>query len=154
MLIATFFSTITFGIEHGILIGVGLSLIVLIFRTSRPYVTELGKVPNSDFYRNKHRFNEVVTDKDILVFRFDAQLFYANSNYFRDKLDEMVEEKGKALKLIVLDAESINRVDSTGIEMLKERIKYYNKRNIAFYFAGVKGPVRDAFFRGGVLEVV
>ena len=37
--------------------------------------------------------------------------------------------------------------------MLKERIKYYNKRNIAFYFAGVKGPVRDAFFRGGLLEV-
>ncbi|WP_237276557.1 SulP family inorganic anion transporter [Tenacibaculum ovolyticum] len=154
LLIATFFSTITFGIEHGILIGVGLSLIVLIFRTSRPYVIELGKVPNSDFYRNKHRFNEVVTDKEVLVFRFDAQLFYANSNYFREKLEEMVEEKGKTLKLIVLDAESINRVDSTGIEMLKERIKYYNKRNIAFYFAGVKGPVRDAFFRGGVLEVV
>ncbi|PKH50266.1 sodium-independent anion transporter [Tenacibaculum sp. Bg11-29] len=154
LLIATFFSTITFGIEHGILIGVGLSLIVLIFRTSRPYVIELGKVPNSDFYRNKHRFNEVVTDREVLVFRFDAQLFYANSNYFREKLEEMVEEKGKTLKLIVLDAESINRVDSTGIEMLKERIKYYNKRNIAFYFAGVKGPVRDAFFRGGVLEVV
>jgi SulP family sulfate permease len=154
LLIATFFSTITFGIEHGILIGVGLSLIVLIFRTSRPYVIELGKVPNSDFYRNKHRFNEVVTDKEVLVFRFDAQLFYANCTYFRDKLDEISEEKGKTLKLIVLDAESINRVDSTGIEMLKERIKYYNKRNIAFYFAGVKGPVRDAFFRGGVLEVV
>ena len=153
LLVATFLSTIFFGIEQGILMGVGLSLVVLIFRTSRPYVIELGKVPSSDFYRNKNRFKEVTIESEILVFRFDAQLFYANSNYFREKLDEMTEEKGKSLKLIVLDAESINRVDSTGIEMLKERIKYYNKRNIAFYFAGVKGPVRDAFFRGGVLEV-
>jgi len=154
LLVATFFSTLFLGIELGILTGVGLSLIVLIFRTSRPYVTELGKVPNSDFYRNKNRFTEVSVDKEVLVFRFDAQLFYANSSYFRDKLDEMAERKGKALKLIVLDAESINRVDSTGIEMLKERVKYYKKRNIEFYFAGVKGPVRDAFFRGGILEVL
>lgn len=154
LLVATFFSTIFFGIEHGILIGVGLSLIVLIFRTSRPYVVELGKVPNSDFYRNKNRFKEVITDEDILVFRFDAQIFYANSNYFREKLEEMTAKKGENLKLIVLDAESINRVDSTGVEMLKERIKYYNKRNIEFYFAGVKGPVRDDFFKGGVLDVV
>ena len=154
LLLATFCATIFFGIEQGISIGVGLSLIVLIFRTSRPYVIELGKVPNSDFYRNKNRFKEVITDKEVLVFRFDAQLFYANSNYFREKLDEMTEKKGKALKLIVLDAESINRVDSTGVEMLKERIKYYNKRNIQFYFAGVKGPVRDDIFKGGILEVV
>ncbi|QXP73411.1 solute carrier family 26 protein [Tenacibaculum sp. HL-MS23] len=153
LLIATFLATIFFGIEYGILIGVSLSLVILIFRTSRPYVIELGKVPNSDFYRNKNRFKDVIIDDKILVFRFDAQLFYANSNYFHEKLDEMVGEKGKLLKLIVLDAESINRVDSTGVEMLKERIKYYNKRNIAFYFAGVKGPVRDAFFRGGLLEV-
>ncbi len=154
LLVATFFSTLFFGIEYGILIGVGLSLIILIFRTSRPYAVELGKVPNSDFYRNKNRFTEVVIDNEVLVFRFDAQLFYANSNYFRDKLDELTEEKRGALKLIVLDAESINRVDSTGIEMLKERIKYYKKRNIEFYFAAVKGPVRDAFFRGGLLEVI
>lgn len=152
--IATFFSTISLGIELGILIGVILSLVVLIYRTSRPYVTELGKVPNSDFYRNKNRFEEVIIDKEILVFRFDAQLFYANCNYFHQKLEQMSEQKKGSLKLIVLDAESINRVDSTGIEMLKERIKYYNKRDIAFYFAGVKGPVRDAFFRGGILEEI
>ena len=154
LLLATFIATLVFGIEYGIIAGVGLSLIILIFRTSRPYVTELGKVPDSDFYRNKNRFKEVLLDDEVLVFRFDAQLFYANASYFRDKLDEMTDEKGKALKLIVLDAESINRVDSTGVEMLKDRIRYFEKRNIKFYFAGVKGPVRDALFRGGLLKVV
>jgi len=154
LLIITFFSTLLFGIEYGIMIGVGLSLIILIFRTSRPYVAELGKVPDSDFYRNKERFNEVILDDEVLVFRFDAQLFYANASYFIETLELMVEEKGSHLKLIVLDAESINRVDSTGVEMLKERIRFYHKKNILFYFAGVKGPVRDHLFRGKILDII
>ena len=88
------------------------------------------------------------------MFRFDAQLFYANASYFRDNLDRLASKKGSTLKLIVLDAESINRVDSTGLEMLKERIKFYKKRDIKFYFAGVKGPVRDDLFRSGVLQII
>ncbi len=154
LLVATFFSTLLFGIEYGIVIGVGLSLIILIFRTSRPYVTELGKVPDSDFYKNKERFSEVILDNEILVFRFDAQLFYANASYFIETLELMAEEKSDDLKLIVLDAESINRVDSTGVEMLKERIRYYQKKGILFYFAGVKGPVRDHLFRGKILDLI
>jgi SulP family sulfate permease len=154
LMMATFLATLLLGIEYGIMVGVILSLIVLIFRTSRPYVTELGKVPNSNFYRNKNRFEEVIIDADILVFRFDAQLFYANSSYFRDNLDDMAAKKGTALKLIVLDAESINRVDSTGVEMLIERIKFYQKKEIKFYFAGVKGPVRDDLFKSGVLKII
>ncbi|NCT10700.1 MAG: solute carrier 26 family protein [Flavobacteriia bacterium] len=154
LLISTFIATLFFGIEYGIAVGVGLSLVVLIFRTSRPYVVELGKVPDANFYRNKERFEDVIIENDILVFRFDAQLFYANSSYFRDKMDEMAEKKGKALKLIVLDSESINRTDSTGVEMLKERIKFYQKKGILFYFAGAKGPLRDALFKGGLLSII
>ncbi len=154
LLIATFLSTLVFGIEYGIMIGVGLSLTVLIFRTSRPYTVELGKVPNSNFYRNKYRFPEVIIDEEVLIFRFDAQLFYANASYFRDQLDKMTDARGSKLKLIVLDAESINRVDSTGVEMLKDRVKYYQKKGILFYFAGVKGPVRDQLFRGKILQLI
>ena len=154
LMLATFLGTLLLGIEFGIIVGVGLSLIVLIYRTSRPYVAELGKVPNSDFYRNRSRFEEVIIEDDILIFRFDAQIFYANSSYFRDKLDEMAIEKGAALKLIVLDAESINRVDSTGVEMLKERVKFYKKKGIVISLAGVKGPVRDDLFRSGILSII
>jgi SulP family sulfate permease len=154
LMLATFIGTLLLGIEFGIIVGVGLSLIVLIFRTSRPYVAELGKVPNSDFYRNRSRFEEVIIEEDILIFRFDAQIFYANSSYFRDKLDDMALKKGAALKLIVLDAESINRVDSTGVEMLKERIKFYKKKGIIIFLAGVKGPVRDDLFKSGMLSII
>jgi len=154
LMLSTFIATLFLGIEFGIITGVGLSLIVLIFRTSRPYVVELGKVPNSNFYKNKERFEEVVLDEDVLVFRFDAQLFYANASYFRDRLEQMMDKKGNALKLIVLDAESINRVDSTGVEMLKERILFCQKKGIIFYLAGVKGPVRDDLFKSGILEII
>ena len=154
LMLSTFIATLFLGIEFGIITGVGLSLIVLIFRTSRPYVVELGKVPNSNFYKNKERFEEVVLDEDVLVFRFDAQLFYANASYFRDRLEQMMDNKGNALKLIVLDAESINRVDSTGVEMLKERILFCQKKGIIFYLAGVKGPVRDDLFKSGILEII
>ncbi|MDP5107115.1 MAG: SulP family inorganic anion transporter, partial [Polaribacter sp.] len=154
LMLSTFLATLFLGIEYGIAVGVSLSLIVLIYKTSRPYVAEIGKVPGSNFYRNINRFEEVIISDEILVFRFDAQIFYANSNYFRDNLDEMAAKKGKALKLIVIDAESINRVDSTGVEMLKERIKYYQKKDVKFYFAGVKGPVRDDLFRSGILQLI
>lgn len=154
LMLSTFLATLLLGIEYGIAVGVSLSLVVLIYKTSRPYVAEIGKVPGSNFYRNISRFEEVIISDEILVFRFDAQIFYANSNYFRDNLDEMAAKKGKALKLIVIDAESINRVDSTGVEMLKERIKFYQKKEVQFYFAGVKGPVRDDLFRSGIIELI
>ncbi len=154
MLLVTFVATLTTGIEYGIIAGVVLSIIILIFRISRPHIAVLGKVPESNFYRNSERFDDVVLDNDVLVIRFDAQIFYANANYFRDELDNLAEKKGKALKLIVIDAESINRIDSTGLEMLKDQIKFYRKKDISIYFAGVKGPVRDVMFRGGMLDVI
>lgn len=154
LLFSTFISTLFLGIEYGIIAGVGLSIIILIFRTSKPYIAVLGAVPDSDFYKNSDRFNNVVIEEDILVVRFDAQLFFANASYFRDNLDELADKKGEALKLIVIDAESINRVDSTGADMLMERVKYYKSKGVSFYFAGVKGPVRDSLFRAGILNII
>ena len=154
LLFTTFISTLFLGIEYGIFAGVGLSIIILIFRTSNPYIAVLGAVPDSDFYKNRERFTNVVIEEDVLVIRFDAQLFFANASYFRDNLDELADKKGKALKLIVIDAESINRVDSTGTEMLMERISYYQKKGVIFYLAGVKGPVRDSLFRAGILNKI
>ena len=152
LLFTTFVATLFLGIEYGIFAGVGLSIVILIFRTSKPYIAVLGAVPDSDFYKNGDRFKDVIIEDDILVVRFDAQLFFANASYFRDNLDELADKKGAALKLIVLDAESINRVDSTGVEMLMERICYYKRKGITFYLAGVKGPVRDSLFRAGILD--
>ena len=154
LLFTTFLSTLFLGIEYGILAGVGLSIIVLIFRTSKPYIAVLGAVPDSDFYKNSERFKNVIIEDDVLVIRFDAQLFFANASYFRDNVDLLAAKKGEAMKLIVIDAESINRVDSTGADMLLDRINYYKKKGVTFYLAGVKGPVRDSLFKAGILNSI
>jgi len=144
-LVATFSATLVLGIEQGIGIGVALSLAMIIFRTTRPHIAELGQVPNTHFYRNVDRFEQVEEYEDLLILRCDAQLYFANSNYFRDTVDEKAAKKGITLKTILLNFDSINTIDSSAIQMLKDLVKDYKTKGIIVLFSGVKGPVRDIF---------
>lgn len=152
MLIATFVATLMLGIENGILTGVSLSLVMVIFQSSYPHHAELGRVPGSEFYRNVSRFPDVKVRKDLLVLRFDASLFFGNSQRFRDALNEYIEQKGKDLKAIVLNCESINNIDSTALKMLEEILENAEKAGIHLLFASVKGPIRDRLLHLPILE--
>ncbi len=154
LFVITFLGTLLLGIEQGIAVGVILSLIMVILRVTRPHVAELGKVPGTIHYRNVERFPELIQQDDTLIVRFDAQLFFANVQFFKEKLFELADKKGDKLKRIIINAESINQIDSTGIHAIKEIINAFNKRGIAIVFAGVKGPVRDALKRGGVIDSI
>lgn len=152
MLITTFLGTLIFGIKEGIGLGVVLSLVLLIFRTTRPHIAILGKVPGSRFYRNTSRFSGLEIRPDILVIRFDAQLYFANVDYFTTQLENFAIQKGSQLRFIVINAESINNLDSTAIRMLEEVYEHYQNLNIELVFASVKGPVRDALAKSHLIE--
>ncbi|WP_196895155.1 SulP family inorganic anion transporter [Aureivirga marina] len=154
MLIVTFLMTLFVGIKEGIGTGVALSLLVVIYRSSKPHMAILGQVENTQFYRNIHRFDNLKVDPRILIFRFDAELYFANTTYFKEKLKHMVKQKGKQLEVIILNAESINAIDSSAIEMLGESVKFYKAKNIKLYFTNLKGPVRDALHRSGILDII
>ncbi|RMG24507.1 MAG: solute carrier 26 family protein [Bacteroidetes bacterium] len=154
MLLITFVATLSLGIEQGIGIGVLLSLAMVIYRTTRPHVAELGQIPGTHFYRNVGRFDEVVKRDDLLILRFDAQLYFANISYFRDKLEELMAKKGKALKYVILNADSINKMDSSAIHALAEVWEELNTQGIQLYLSGVKGPVRDALHRAGLIQKI
>lgn len=154
MLITTFVATLSLGIEQGIGIGVILSLTLLIFKTTRPHIAILGKVPNSRFYRNTDRFDNLEVRPDIMILRFDAQLYFANINYFSSKIDEFVEQKGKGLKLIIINAESINNMDSSAVKAVEDIVMDYRAQGIGFAFASVKGPVRDAMSKAHLIEKI
>jgi len=94
------------------------------------------------------------TKDEILILRFDAQLYFANVQYFKDKLDECVAQKGNKLKLIIVDGESINSVDSSAIYTLKDVIAKYEKLGIELSFSGLKGPVRDVLSKAGVIREI
>lgn len=154
MLIVTFVGTLALGIEQGIGIGVVLSLAVIIFQTSRPHMAELGKVPGTIFYRNIGRFKQVERRADLLIVRFDSQLYFANINYFRDRLDELIAEKGEGLKAVIINFDSINNMDSSGVHALEEFLADCRSRKLKVYLTGVKGPVRDAMVKGGLIEKI
>ena len=154
MLIATFLATLIFGVEIGIGLGVVLSLAMVLFKTTNPHTAQLAKVPNSHFYRNVKRFDNLEEKEEILIYRFDAQLFFANVNYFKDKLYDYESRKNDKLKLLIIDGESINNIDSTAIHALEEIIDDFNLRNIEVCFTGIKGPVRDKMIKSGFINKV
>jgi len=152
MLAVTFIATLSLGVELGIGVGVILSLAMVLFQTTYPHTAILARVPNSHFYRNIKRFEGLLNNEKLLIYRFDAQLFFANINHFKDKLYEYESRKSDELRLIIIDGESINNIDSTAIHALDEIIADFNSRGIEVCFTGVKGPVRDKMMQSGFTE--
>ncbi len=153
MLIVTFIATLTLGIQIGIGTGVVLSLALIIFRTSRPHIAELGRIPNTNFYRNVDRFEQVITQADILIIRFDAQLYFANSQFFRERVDALAFKK-KVLETIILNFNSINNLDSSAADMLEQLVQDYRNQKITILFSGVKGPVRDGMSKANLTQKI
>jgi len=151
----TLLITVTVGIKEGIFIGVILSLGMLIYTSAKPHIAILGRIPETHFYRNIKRFEGLlITSEEILIVRFDAQLFFANVQYFKDKLEVSVKEKGDKLKLLIIDGESINSIDSSGVYMLSDVIAKYKSMNIDIAFTGMKGPVRDVLEKSGIMKKI
>ncbi|NBC26149.1 MAG: sulfate permease [Bacteroidetes bacterium] len=154
MLAVTFFATLLLGIEEGIAIGVLLSLGMVIYSSTRPHNAELGQLGDTGNYRNISRYREARTDPEVLIFRFDSSLYFANVEHFRESLDEKIAKRGDSLKLVILDASAIHQVDSTGIHAVKELLKSLRTKNVDLYIAGAIGPVRDRLKTSGIQEAL
>jgi len=153
LFVLTALATLTLGIEQGILMGVAISLLIVLYHVSYPHVAELGRVPGTKEYRNVKRFEVLDQWEDTLIMRFDAQLYFANLNYFRDKLTRFLQDR-EGVKYIVLDCKPINNMDSSAVHMIHDLIEDYQALGIQFFFADVKGPVRDIMKRGGIFELI
>ena len=154
MLLGTFLSTLLLGIELGIAIGVLLSISLIIFRTTRPHIAELGQVPNTHFYRNIKRFPQVRERSDLLIVRLDSQLYFANINYIKESMEEMLNKKNEGIQGIIINADAINHIDSSAITLLKDWIIEWKSAGLEIYFTGVKGPIRDALSKAGAVEII
>ena len=151
LMMLTFVATLGLGIEQGILTGVIVSLIVVIYRSSTPHTAVMGRLPGTETYRNLKRNPEALTKSKIVVVRMDANLYFATVEPFRD-LMRTVDAEGEALRAIVVDMYPVNQIDSTGVDALEEVIEACRRQGIALYMAGVKGPVRDVLDRAGLSD--
>jgi len=154
LMMITFIATLALGILEGIGIGVLISLGIVIHRSSYPNIVMLGRLPDTDHYRDLERHPEGLTQTNTIIVRIDASLYFANIPYMKEKLEELEIESGKNLDQVIIDAIGINEVDASALHALKELVDEYQDRGIDVIFTGVKGPVRDIFKRSGLADVI
>lgn len=154
MLLITFVVTLVMSIEVGVLTGVVMSLLVIIFRSSRPHTVILGQIPNTRKYRSIERYPKAVEHSGVLILRFDAPLYFLNAEYFKEIIIKTVNKRKESLNLFILDASSILDMDSGGAEALEDIFQFFESQKITFFMTGVIGPIRDQMHRTGLTDVI
>ncbi len=143
--LSTLIITLTIGVELGLVTGVAVSLILFLFRTSRPHIAEVGLVPGTEHFRNVLR-HQVLTDPTVLSLRVDESLYFANSKSLEDRINLAVA-KSPRLKHVVLMCSAINDIDASALESLEAIESRLASSGIALHLSEVKGPVMDRLTR-------
>lgn len=134
------------GVLQGIVIAVALSILALFQRAWWPYHTTLGRVPGIPGYHDRHQYPHGEVLPGLVIFRFDAPLFFANTRTFRDHILHFAAAKPQPYWIIIA-AEPITDVDTTAADMLVELDEKINERGIHLVFAELKDPVRKKLER-------
>jgi SulP family sulfate permease len=150
--LVTFASVLGIGVEPGIGLGVLVSILLFLWRASRPHIAIVGQVPGTEHYRNVLR-HEVITDPRILAVRVDESLFFANAAYLQEYLLQEVAAR-PAVEQVLLVASAINFIDGSALEVLTQLVERLRQMGVGFALAEVKGPVMDRLKMAGFVEKV
>jgi SulP family sulfate permease len=151
--IVTFMLTLFLGIQQGVFTGIVLSILMIIYKASKPHYAVLGNIPDTKLYRSIERYNEAVTEPDILILRYDGDILYANATHFYETCRKEVAKK-TGLQYFILDASAIGHIDSTGFIQFKLLKEALDKQNIEFLVTRMKGPLRDIFEKNNMEKVI
>ncbi|MGB5312299.1 MAG: solute carrier family 26 protein [Polyangiales bacterium] len=152
LLVLTFFATLSLGIQWGILVGVGASVLLFLVRTTRPHFAVLGRVPESQTYLNVARHPHAETLEGIILVRIDAQFYFGNVSFLKETVRRLVDESEAPVRYFVLEAAGVNDLDSAAAATLSELDEELAARNIKLVLTRTKGPVRDVLHRTGLLD--
>ena len=140
------------GILKGLMFAVGLTLIALMWRLSKPQDSVLGRIPGSRSFVDLHRHPEAEQIPGLLIFRPNGVLFFANANRVRNRLRELVNLDRQNLREVLLNMEACPETDVTSLEMLEQVRQELTESGIDLHFARVADSVRDLFSRSGFLD--
>jgi SulP family sulfate permease len=140
-MVATILATLFIGVESGILAGVGLSLILHLYRTSQPHAALVGRVPGTEHFRNTER-RQVETDPHLKILRIDESLYFANSRYLEDTVLALVTDTPK-LQHLILACQAVNLIDTSALDSLEAINARLDDTGIKLHLCEVKGPVMD-----------
>ena len=144
-LLATVAGVLLLGVEEGVILGVVLSLATLIWRTSRPHIAVIGRIPGSEHFRNVER-HDVETLPEVLMLRIDADLYFGNVDAVVDRLENLLKARamqGLATCHVVLVMSAVSLIDTTGLYALTEINRSLRAQGIKLHLTEVKGPVMD-----------
>jgi sulfate permease, SulP family len=148
--VITFLAVLGIGIEAGILTGLIASIAFYLWRTSHPHIAEVGRVGNSEHFRNIKR-HPVQTYAGVLAIRIDESLYFANSKYLENYLLQAVADHPSATSLVLIGS-AINHIDGSALETLETLIDGFKEAGVTVYLSEVKGPVMDQLKRSGFIE--
>lgn len=142
---ATILLTLIAGVEFGIMTGVGLSLFLHLYNTSKPHFAVVGQVPGSHHFRNVDR-HAVATSDCVLTVRVDESLYFANARFLEDTIYSLISERPK-LEHLVLMCPAVNQIDASGLESLEAINARLKDAGVNLHLSEVKGPVMDRLER-------
>ncbi len=148
--IFTALSVLFIGIQEGILLGIGASLFVVLYHSSRPEMSVLGHVHGSREFRDIKRNPNAMPIEEILILRFDTSIAFNNAEIIKDFIIQKSEERDMKVRAIIIDAKSINDLDTTAIEVFQSVIEMLEKWEIELHFAGLKKPIMDTLLKSGL----
>ncbi|UOD49779.1 SulP family inorganic anion transporter [Orrella daihaiensis] len=143
--LVTFFGVLSLGVEHGIMLGIALSVGTVLWRQSRPHIAIIGRLPGSEHFRNVHR-HQVETLSNALFLRVDANLFFANWDRVREFIDQQTNHLTQGGE-VVLSMASVSDIDSTALEGLQGLARDLKTREIGLSLCEIKGPISDKLKR-------
>ncbi|WP_373975603.1 sulfate permease [Chitinibacter sp. SCUT-21] len=148
--IMTFAGVLLTGPMTGIAVGVGIAILLYLLRSQQPHIAVVGRVPQSEHYRNVLR-HQVETTPSITAIRIDENLFFANISTILGKIDAELAQRAETSDLVLI-LSAVNNIDFSAVNALKSWLAQLNNKGIALHLAEVKGPVLDTLKHGDFLQ--
>ncbi|SFR62567.1 sulfate permease, SulP family [Marinobacter daqiaonensis] len=149
-MLTTILLTLAYSVEAGIVAGVGLSIGLFLYRTSRPHSAVVGRVPGTEHFRNVRR-HEVETRPDLAMLRVDESLYFANARFLEDCVLDLASTQPE-LKDVVLVCPAVNLIDASALESLEAINERLKDSGVRLHLSEVKGPVMDRLRGTGFLD--
>lgn len=147
---ATMLGVLLIGVESGIIMGVGLSLLLFLWRTSQPHIAVVGQLPGSEHFRNIERF-AVIQSPRVLSVRVDESLYFPNARFLEDRIAELLGQYPQAEHLVLM-CPGVNLIDASALESLEAISARLHTAGVQLHLSEVKGPVMDRLRRTDFLE--
>jgi len=138
---ATIVGVLGGGVELGIVLGVALSLLLFLWRTSRPHMAVVGAIPGTEHFRNIERY-DVVQSPKVLSVRVDESLYFPNARYLEERVAALAFESPR-IEHLVLMCSGVNHIDASALNSLAAIAERLKAAGVQLHLSEVKGPVMD-----------